>query len=359
MKERINWIDWAKAIAVCCVVFCHLPQSQEWFFFRYMQATTITVFFFISGYLKKEHGSTQANWKRYWSGLILPYILYNAIIYPYWFVRYYMLHGGMPGLITAMRPIIGALLLEHENAFAEPLNGPLWYLPAILIMHLIVDFCRKTRHLHIIIIGLCIVSYFLYVANKEYEFLPNLTPMGLFRRLPYYYLGYVMGQWKINHEDSPHVLRKLRTQGTVPMIPQILLMAGCLAVSLLFFKWHLHEERILLHAALFYPANIGLLFAVICFCKLIDHWHWSFITNLSIGTLVIIGLHIIPIGIFNFLVDHFIGTREGFGYYWYEALPVTIIIIGILYPIIMWSKKHATVLIGKSKEFKYGIYQTT
>ena len=47
MKERINWIDWAKAIAVCSIVFCHLPQSQEWFYFRYMQATTITIFFFM------------------------------------------------------------------------------------------------------------------------------------------------------------------------------------------------------------------------------------------------------------------------------------------------------------------------
>ncbi len=186
MKERINWIDWAKAMAVCSVVFCHLPQSQEWFYYRYLQATTITVFFFISGYLKKDHGSASSNWKRYWSGLIAPYLLYNALIYPYWFVRYAMLHGGMPDFFSAMKPVIGALLFEHENAWAEPLNGPLWYLPAILIMHLIIDFCRKTRHLHLIMIGLCIVSYFLYAANKEYEFLPNLTPMGLFRRLPYY-----------------------------------------------------------------------------------------------------------------------------------------------------------------------------
>ena len=204
MERRINWIDWAKAIAVCSVVFCHLPQSQEWFYYRYLQATTITVFFFVSGYLKKDHGSTSANWKRYWSGLIVPYLLYNALMYPYWFVRYYMQHG-MPDLFEAMKPIIGALLFEHENAWAEPLNGPLWYLPAILIMHLIIDGCRKTKHLHLIMIGLCIVSYFLYAANKEYEFLPNLTPMGLFRRLPYYYLGYIMGQWK-DQGDSPRVL---------------------------------------------------------------------------------------------------------------------------------------------------------
>ena len=342
MNGRINWIDWAKAFAVCSVVFCHLPQSQEWFYYRYMQATTITVFFFVSGYLKKDHGSMSANWKRYWSGLIAPYLLYNVLIYPYWFVRYYLQHG-MPDMFTAMKPVIGAILFEHENAWAEPLNGPLWYLPAILIMHLIIDGCRKTKHLHLIMIGLCIVSYFLYAANKEFEFLPNLTPMGLFRRLPYYYLGYVMGQQKLFRDIKPQ--------------REILLLIGSFAMSLIFFEWHLHENRILIHAVLFYPVNIGLLFALLCFCKLLDHWHWSFITNLSIGTLAIIGLHIIPIGIANFMVEHQRGLAENAGYYWYEALLITIFIIAFLYPIILFAKKHAPVLIGKNKSFNYGTVQ--
>ena len=131
-------------------------------------------------------------------------------------------------------------------------------------------------------------------------------------------------------------------------------MTGCLIISLLFFEWHLNEQRILLHAALFYPVNIGLLFAVLCFCKLLDACRLVFITNLSIGTLVIIGLHIILIGIVNYAVDHLIGIREGLGYYWYEALPITAIIITLLYPIILWGKSHAPVLIGKNKFFVYG-----
>ena len=352
MNGRINWIDWAKAFAVCSVVFCHLPQSQEWFYYRYMQATTITVFFFISGYLKKDHGSTCANWKRYWSGLIVPYLLYNVLIYPYWFVRYYLQHG-LPDLFSAIKPIIGAILLEHENAWAEPLNGPLWYLPAILIMHLIIDGCRKTRHLHLIMIGLCIVSYFLYAANKEYEFLPNLTPMGLFRRLPYYYLGYVMGQWMRESQENQWDRSMIPYRITQP-VPLILLMVGCIMTSLIFFEWHLHENRILIHAALFYPVNIGLLFALLCFCKLLDHWHWSFVTNLSIGTLVIIGIHIIPIGIVNYIVEHQREQAGYSGYYWYEALIITVFIIALLYPIILFAKKYAPVLIGKDKSFSYG-----
>ena len=63
MKERINWIDWAKALAVCTVVFCHLPQSQEWFYYRYLQSVIIVIFFYLSGYLKKDRGSNKENWK--------------------------------------------------------------------------------------------------------------------------------------------------------------------------------------------------------------------------------------------------------------------------------------------------------
>ena len=349
MKGRINWIDWAKAFAVCSVLFCHLPQSQEWFYYRYLQATTITVFFFVSGYLKKDHGSMSANWKRYWSGLIAPYLLYNVLIYPYWFVRYYLQHG-MPDYFAAMKPVIGAILFEHENAWAEPLNGPLWYLPAIFIMHLMIDVLQKTRHLHLTMIVLCVISYFLYAANKQYEFLPNLTPMGLFRRLPYYYLGYVMGPWrKENQGDRSMILQRI----TRP-VPLILLVAVSFTISLLFFEWHLHENRILIHAALFYPVNIGLLFALLGFCKLLDHYRCSFFTNLSIGTLVIIGLHIMPIGIVNFVVDHLFGIRVNFGYYWYEALFITTFIIVLLYPIILSAQRHAPLLIGKDKSFSYG-----
>ena len=205
MKERINWIDWAKALAVYAVVLCHVPQSQEWFYYRYIQSVIIVIFFFISGYLKKYRGCDKENWKKYWYGLIIPYFIYNAILYPYWLLKYYLTHGAIPDIFAAMRPIIGTLLLQHESSFAEPLDGPLWYLPAILIMHIIIDLCRKTRHQHLIMITLCVISFVLYAANKYWYFAPNLTPMGVMRNLPYYYIGYVLGQQKLFRDTNVNV----------------------------------------------------------------------------------------------------------------------------------------------------------
>ena len=336
MKERIIWIDWAKALAVCSVVFCHLPQSQDWFYYRYLQADIITIFFFISGYLKKDYGNDKANWHKYWYSLILPYLFYNAIVYPYWLVKFFMLNGNMPDLFQAMRPIFGALLFEHENSFCEPLNGPLWYLPAILFMHIIIDLCRKTKHQHVIMISLCILSVILYATNKYYYFTPNLTPMGIFRRLPYYYLGYVLGQKHLFRDCNPR--------------RDFIGCFLCLASSILLFAWHLdafYSGQHLLHIVLFYPSNIGFLFGVLYGCKLLNNCKLQAITNLSIGTLVIIGLHIVAITVINYLLGLILNSEGVICYNWYDALLTSIIIVAILYPIILIGLRYALILLGK------------
>ena len=335
MKERINWIDWAKALAVCSVVFCHLPQSQEWFYYRYLQALTMVVFFFISGYLKKDD---KENWRKYIQSLIIPYILYNIIVYPYWILKFYLNNGAMPDFFQAMKPILGALLLEHENSFCEPLNGPLWYLPAILMMHIIIDLCRKTKHQHWVMITLCAISFILYTANKFWYFAPNLTPMGLMRNLPYYYLGYLFGQY--------HLFRETNIKKDI--IGSII----CLSASILLFACHLeafHAGQHMFHIVLFYPTNVLFLFGVLYGCKILNGIQFSMVTNISIGTLVIVGLHIVAVTIVNYALSYFHFFDSIICYQWYEALPAALIIVAILYPIILISLKRIPILVGKKQ----------
>ena len=340
MKERINWIDWAKALAVCSVVFCHLPQSQEWFYYRYLQALTMVVFFFISGYLKKDRGSDKENWKKCLQSLIIPYILYNIIVYPYWILKFYLSNGTLPDFFQAMKPILGALLMEHENSFCEPLNGPLWYLPAILIMHIIIDLCRKMKHQHWIMILVCVISFVLYTANKYWYFAPNLTPMGLMRNLPYYYIGYLFGKY--------HLFRDCHLKRD--SICCIL----CLSTSILLFACHLdafYSGQHTLHIIIFYPTNIAFLFGVLYGCKILNGVKHSIVTNISIGTLVIVGLHIVAVTIANFALSHFSLFTSHFslqnGYYWYTALPTALAIVALIYPIILWAKRKSPMLLGK------------
>lgn len=333
IMDRICWIDWSKAIAVCTVVFCHLPQPSDLFYFRYLQAGIITVFFFLSGYLKKDRGSIRANWRKYWYSLILPYLLYNLVFLPYWVLRFYIEQGSIPTGADIMRPVVGALLLEHSSSFCEPLNGPLWYVPAILILHVLTDCFHRSRHRYLIMILLCVASFFLYYVYRHFPSHYSLTPMGLVRRLPYYYLGYVMGRRQL--------FRETRFQHD---------LAGCVGfflLSVLIFSWHLHELRLLPHIALFYPFNLCFLFFLLYGCKLAGSYAPRWIVNLSVGTLAVIGLHWMVMGFFSHALFPFLGIPWHIGMPWYQALLLTALIVAAIYPVIVIGKRKIPLLIGK------------
>ena len=90
--QRINWIDWAKSIAIIMVVFGHIPENTNNFLIRYICTFHMPLFFFISGYLSKRQTNLSKNIKKYWHSLIIPYFIYNIIFYPYWLARYILDH---------------------------------------------------------------------------------------------------------------------------------------------------------------------------------------------------------------------------------------------------------------------------
>jgi hypothetical protein len=169
--------------------------------------------------------------------------------------------------------------------------------------------------------------------------------MGLMRNLPYYYIGYVFGLY--------HLFRGTNKYG--PFFGKLHYLTSsifCLSGSILLFAWHLdafYSGQHLLHIVLFYPVNIGFLFGVLYGCKLLNTIQWNIITNLSIGTLVIIGLHIVLVTIANFAIKHLLHINDIITYQWYEALPITLIIVVFFYPLILFSKNTIPIFIGRKR----------
>ena len=151
-------------------------------------------------------------------------------------------------------------------------------------------------------------------------------------------MGYLFGQY--------HLFRKCHLRW------DCIGCIACLSASILLFAWHLeafYAGQHILHIALFYPINVLFLFGVLYGCKVLNRFGWEFITNLSIGTLVIIGLHIMLVTVVNFTLEKAVGINGTICYQWYTALPTAIVIIAILYPIILWAKDQAPILIGRKK----------
>ena len=149
-------------------------------------------------------------------------------------------------------------------------------------------------------------------------------------------MGYLFGQY--------HLFRECNLRWDITGC------IACLLASILLFSWHLeafYAGQHILHIALFYPINVLFLFGVLYGCKVLNNIKWELITNLSIGTLVIIGLHIMLVTIVNFSLEKVLGINGTICYQWYTALPTAIVIVAILYPIISWSKRHFPIMLGR------------
>ena len=332
MKERINWIDWAKAFCMTVVVFCHLPQQEDTFYLQYLASVILSTFFFISGYLKKKNLSLKESTKKYSYSLLIPYILYNAIYYPYWLIKFYIEHGGITWS-DAIKPIIGTILGQLNSSFSCELNGVTWFLIALFLMHILTDMLNKNKHGKSIMLILSIITMILYGANKYYHYAPYITYHGFIRCLFFFFLGNLFHQW--NYLQSLN-LRK-----------DFIIGITTLLLSLILFYWHINEEQFALHITLYYVVNLISVFAFVHLSRSLNSIKSRLITLISIGTLLIFGLHRMFIGTLDYIIEETLHISI-ITYNWYECIAISLAIEIILLPFVIYRKKWP-IIVGKAK----------
>lgn len=332
MKERINWIDWVKAICITGVVFMHLPQDSDTFYLRYVGAVFLTPFFFISGYLKKPTVSMKETYRKYGYSLLVPYLIYNAIYYPYWLAKFYIENGGTVDVTDCLKPIVGTVLLQLNSNISTELCGVTWFLPALFLMHCITDICNRQRHGKAVMLILSLVAVVLYGANKYYNYAPNLTYHGFIRSLCFFFMGNLFRQkGYLKHLNSWKDL----TIGTVTFV-----------LSLAVFYWHIHEDRFVLHIILYFVVCILATYGILYLCKAVNSLKSQFVTWTAIGTMVILGLHPIFTGCIDFGLEKVFQIAD-ISYHWCETILMSLFIVALHHPIIRYARKHAPILIGK------------
>jgi len=329
--KRINWIDWVKAFCMTVVVFCHLPQQKDAFYVQYLGAVILSAFFFVSGYLKKPLATQKESLKKYGYSLLIPYIIYNVIYYPYWFSKFYIEHGGI-SLFDCLKPVTGTLLLQLNTNFSCELNGVTWFLPALFMMHWITDICNRKKHGKAIMLTITIITMILYGANKYYNFAPYLTFNGFTRCICFFLMG--------NLFQQAGYLRGINIK------KDFAIGLSTLLLSIVLFYWHIHEDYFTFYITLYYLSNFLFVFGIIYLCRSINDIRFRIVTLFSIGTMLIFGIHRIIIGIIDFGFEKLLHIPD-ITYNWYETTLITIAIEIILIPLIIISKNRFPIILGK------------
>lgn len=316
------------------VVFDHTPHDGSPFLLQFLAGTNLASFFFISGYLKKPSVSQRESLKKYAYCLLIPYLIYNAIFYPYWIGKTFIEQGGIPSFSECLKPIIGTFLGQLDSSFSCQLNGVTWFLISLFIMHWITDICNRQKNRNTWILCISIIAMFLYGLNKYTHFAPYLPFHGLVRCIPFFFLGNLLRQSGYLKETN---LKK-----------DFLIGISTLSLSFILFYWHINESNIIIHIALYFIICFFSVLAIIHLWRCADRFKSQIIIYISIGTMVIFGLHRMLIGIFDFVIEQALHISD-ICYSISEAIIVTIVIELTLLPIIIYGKRHYPILLGKKQ----------
>ena len=332
--ERINWIDWAKSIAITMVVFGHIPEGLDNFLIRYICIFHMPLFFFISGYLSKKNTDLHTSLHKYWHSLIIPYFLYNMIFYPYWLIRYKLENeGDFSAFDIVTKPVMGVLFGQIETPISCTVSGVTWFLVALLFMRVIFDFCNKYKNGILIMIVASFIFTVIYVSSEYYHTLNNLLMKGFLRCVPFYVLG--------------HLIHRKHCYLGTNIINQAITAITLYAVSIAIFFLTKHSDSFFIHIVRGYSISLTAIFAVLSTCKLLNNFTSKAIINISTGTIMIMGLHWMFIGTINYFLQKILGLGNEIQYEWYTAIILSIVIVIMIYPFILIAKKHFPVFLGK------------
>lgn len=329
MNERINWMDWAKFLAVALTIPCHIPQTRGDQPVTYFMVFLLACLMFNSGYLKKERTNLKEEVKKYWHQLGIPYIAYNILFYPYWLAKFYIEHGGMPSFSEAMKPVYGALLLQANNSFACELNPVTWFIAALFIMHMLLDL-RKVLPIPL----LCLLAMGLYALSKYNGFTTHYVTVGIFKSLPFYYMGFLCRKY--------HIFETCNFKKDMGWFLMTLIM------SIFLFDYHANETSFPLHMLSYFPTVLFGLLAFVYFCKMLNGIRSNIIVNYSNGTMVFIGLHWMITGLIRYgILKPLFHVPTDYIYSPLEAYLLGVIVTLLLYPVILFFQAKVPWMLGK------------
>lgn len=317
------------AIGIMIVVFCHVPQynSLEKTFLCYLQ---MPLFFFISGFLHNVPSSIKQSFLKYYKTIIVPYLLFQFISYPYWILKQISQGSDISNIYQIV------ILPFAQSIYGIPINGITWFLVALFLIKMILDLLVNSSHENLFIFITLVLSFAIsYVIWSDSIVNVSFAIDSLFSFYPFFIIGYF---FKVHFPNN-----KTAEEGT-NYYKQITLALSLLVVNILSIIF-IPTEKYLVSRLLFYFLGITGSFFIIELSKTINFIP-RFVMRISEGTIIILGMHWMFIGTMNKILKKILGLNGEIMYSTFEAVLLVLFITYINYYIIKFCKLHFKALLG-------------
>jgi len=337
-QPRTFWVDYAKGIAIFCVILLHtgIPDPYR----EAIYTTIIPLFFFLSGaFSNPEKYPNIYNFikKRSFKTLI-PYFWFNIITFTFW-----LLIGRHVGLdsnneTSVLTPLYGILWGRSEYLIHYV---PLWFLASLfsteIICYLVFKKTRSIKSELAIIVSFIILGYINYSYNKY------ILAWGIdiaLSMIVFYRVGYILKDKILNQNLSP-----------ITNIPIIIFTS-----TILYFviqsntEVNVHTNNFGNYVLFFVGAINGIAFSV-SVCKIIEYRCKPLKGLLFIGknTLIILSLHLICISAFKAVLKYVLKIDYTlYDHTFYYSIISSIFSIAILIPVILIINKYGSFLLANN-----------
>lgn len=315
--QRMEWVDWMKAIGIWLVVLGHFYSVGEHFIYVFH----VPLFFAISGFLCKKENNRRIFWKKIWYNLTFPLLLLALFNFLYSSIQqiangtfefkilYYFLRNVIFGLVSGF--------------------GPLWFVYTLILLKLLLQFCSRAV-LYILVPVMLILAY--AYNNTDISGLPfflaeNSCYVDVLTAYPFFFMGAAVRERKenINNIESKAIL--------LPMF-----LCGLLLVCLSMY----YNSLVTIYQCNFGDSIWWFLigaFSGILMCFALSKSLGEapkFVGIISRGTIIILGFH-------KWLIDMF---RASFAQSYFDLLFALAIVL-LLVPIILVVECYFPLLAGK------------
>lgn len=323
LSDRLNWLDWMKAIGIGLIVYGHFFSLYD----IYVYVFSVPLFFMISGFLSKKESDNKLFWKKLWYNLVIPMFIICTMNYLWGAFRGYFLSSNHS---LPENPILfyGKLLIGIHGAL-----GAFWFVYTLIILKIVLQY-TKMAYSHII--WLVLFLFMAYVINNfDFEVMgkhPLKTAWSIpntFVSYPFFIIGHFLRGWKnklSNYQADRYTFCWI-----------------LVSLFVIFLCGHNHKYVYLYICG--YGDNIilyligGLAGSAFIFLisKLLEKFRWSIITDISIGTTLILGFH----GHVISIIRYYFNTAS------FADFVFSIIIVLTFVPIIRFCKSHLPIIMGK------------
>lgn len=338
---RINWIDCLKGFAIILVVIGH--QNIPSYLSKYIFSFHMPLFFFISGYLfsveKYITMKTSLFLKNKLKTLILPYFSFTLISYGF-YIFFDLIHQPK---VQNLNLFPNGLLYEvYKILYSGPslLNYALWFLPCLFMTELIfyILFKKYYPQQNDIILAIIFLSIFGYIYSIYKPFrLPWDLDVAL-TSIVFYTSGYL---FKINHE---YLFYRKRNYLIFSFVIIHILLLSLFNESIIKIDMNLLQYG---NYFIFYLVAFSGIITYIYIFKNIGSI--NFLEFYGKNSLIILGLHILIIGIFKHALSLLNWNKRLFEENIFMILIFTSATLLLLAPLILIINKYFPFLIGKTR----------